>query len=161
MEQLYEPLSNYYEEKDNPAYFVQFAGFWGRFFAYLIDAFILAVPTFIINYILEGSLTNVSWSTRLITGAVGLLYFTLQESGPRQATVGKHLLEIKVADEYGRRINFGKALLRYLSKFLSAIILFIGFIMAGFTARRQALHDMIAGTLVVSENSFKNSIREQ
>ena len=62
-------------------------------------------------------------------------------------------LGIQVTDLEGNRISFGKALGRNLAKIISALIFYIGFIMAAFTAKKQALHDMIAGTLVVKKGS--------
>jgi uncharacterized RDD family membrane protein YckC len=53
-----------------------------------------------------------------------------------------------VTDQYGARIAFGKATGRYFGKIVSALILFVGYVMAAFTPRRQALHDLMAGTLV-------------
>src|SRR5262249_38185103 len=81
---------------------------------------------------------------------VGLLYFALLEASSRQATLGKLALSIRVSDLEGRRIGTGRAALRYVAKIPSAAILFIGFVMAGLTARKQALHDLIAGCLVVN-----------
>jgi len=57
-------------------------------------------------------------------------------------------LGLVVADEMGQRISFGRATGRYFAKILSSLILLIGFFMIGWTARKQGLHDMIAGTLV-------------
>jgi uncharacterized RDD family membrane protein YckC len=71
------------------------------------------------------------------------------ESSSRQATVGKIALGIEVTDLEGNRLSFGRALGRNLAKIISALILYIGFIMAAFTKRKQALHDMIASALVV------------
>jgi uncharacterized RDD family membrane protein YckC len=80
------------------------------------------------------------------------LYFSLQESSERQATPGKRVMGIKVVDLAGRRISFGRATGRYFAKILSGLICDIGFILAGFTERKQALHDLIASTLVVRAN---------
>jgi len=80
---------------------------------------------------------------------VGWLYFALQESSARQATLGKLAMGIKVTDGQGRRIGFGRATGRFFGKLLSGLIFAVGFMMAGFTARKQALHDMLANTLVV------------
>ena len=77
------------------------------------------------------------------------LYFAKLESGPQQATIGKRVLGLRVTDLTGQPITFGRATGRFFGKIVSAIPLDIGFIMAGFTERKQALHDMIAGTLVV------------
>lgn len=73
----------------------------------------------------------------------------MQESSPKQATLGKQALGIYVTDLDGNQITFLKATLRYFAKILSTLILFIGYIMVAFTEKRQGLHDMIAGTLVL------------
>ncbi len=87
-----------------------------------------------------------------ITGIVlNWLYYTLLESSSRQATLGKMALGIVVTDLEGNRISFARANGRYWGKLVSAIILLIGFIMAGFTRKKQALHDIMAGTLVVKK----------
>ena len=79
----------------------------------------------------------------------GWLYFALMESSANQATLGKMAIGIKVTDMSGRRIGFGQATGRYFGKILSSMILLIGYIMAAFTEKKQALHDMLAGCLVV------------
>jgi uncharacterized RDD family membrane protein YckC len=77
------------------------------------------------------------------------LYFSLLESSGWQATLGKKALGLEVTDLAGRRISFGRATGRFFAKYISAIILMIGFLMAGFTEKKQALHDILAGTLVI------------
>jgi uncharacterized RDD family membrane protein YckC len=77
------------------------------------------------------------------------LYFTLMESGPTRATLGKMAIGIIVTDYKGRRISFLRANGRYFAKFVSAFIFFIGFVMTGLTSKKQALHDMLAETLVI------------
>jgi len=77
------------------------------------------------------------------------LYFAGLESSARQATFGKSVMGMRVTDLNGNRISFGRASGRYFGKIISGMILDIGFIMAGFTEKKQALHDMIAGTLVM------------
>ena len=78
------------------------------------------------------------------------LYFAYLESGEKQATWGKQALGIYVTDLAGQRVAFGRATGRFFAKIVTGLIpLGIGFIMAGFTERRQALHDMIASTLVL------------
>lgn len=117
-----------------------YAGFWMRVGAYLLDVLILLIPLGILSLIpILGIVINI----------VGIwLYFALQESSERQATIGKRALNIYVTDLQGRRISFGQATGRYFSKFISSLILGIGYFMAGFTEKKQGLHDMIAGTLV-------------
>ncbi len=136
----------------------EYAGFWRRFAAVIIDGIILFVFASIINAILISPFSRRT-SPNAATGAALLLnfillisswlYYTLLESSSKQATVGKMALGIIVTDLYGNRISFGRANGRYWSKILSALILYIGFIMAGFTEKKQALHDIIASCLVV------------
>ncbi len=84
----------------------------------------------------------------LQTLIIPTLYFSLQESSAYQATFGKRVMGIKVTTLEGRRIPFGHALIRYVCKIPSAIPLFGGFLMQPFTGKKQALHDMLAKTLV-------------
>ncbi len=91
----------------------------------------------------------------LIIAAVSIvlqwLYFALMESSSKQATLGKMALGLKVTDMSGNRISFARATGRYFGKFISGIILNIGYIMAAFTERKQALHDMMANCLVIMD----------
>jgi hypothetical protein len=77
------------------------------------------------------------------------LYYALFESGRWQGTPGKKILELRVTDLFGNRISFGQASGRYFSKILSWLIFYIGFLMVGFTAKKQGLHDKLASTLVL------------
>ncbi len=86
-----------------------------------------------------------------IAEALIVLYYSVMESSKYQATFGKLALGIKVTDVHGLPINFSKALLRNLSKYLSALIIYIGYIMILFDERKQGLHDKIADTLVVNQ----------
>ncbi len=87
----------------------------------------------------------------LAASAAQWLYFALMESSVKQGTLGKMALGIIVTDANGNRISFGRATGRYFGKIISGAILCIGYIMAGFTEKKQALHDMIAGCLVVNK----------
>lgn len=80
------------------------------------------------------------------------LYFTAFEASSKQATPGKMALGIIVTDLKGNRISFGRANGRYWSKILSTAILLLGFIMIGFTEKKQGLHDIIADTLVLKKS---------
>jgi len=82
---------------------------------------------------------------------IAWLYFAKMESGPGQATYGKRILGLRVTNLAGERIGFGQASGRFFGKIVSGMTFYIGFIMAGFTERKQALHDLIAGTLVVKK----------
>jgi uncharacterized RDD family membrane protein YckC len=130
-----------------------YAGFWRRVAAVLIDGLLLSVVTLPLTlafggydaYADLGQAPGASTSSTVIAW----LYYALMESSAKQATVGKMALGIMVADLEGGRIGFGRATGRYFGKILSALILGIGFLMAAFTERKQGLHDMLAGTLVV------------
>lgn len=90
----------------------------------------------------------------------GWLYFTGLESSLMKATFGKIALGIIVTDLDGNRISFGRANGRYWCKYISALILMIGYIMAGFTEKKQALHDTMANTLVVKKQ-LKSTLYDQ
>jgi uncharacterized RDD family membrane protein YckC len=143
-ESHFSPFTN--EERD----YVRYAGFWKRVGASLLDGLIFGIPLALISGIIFG-FANDSLSSNLFTFIAGFLYKTLMESSSRQGTLGKTIIGIKVTDLNGERISFGRAVGRYFASFLSAFILGIGFLMAGWTKKKQALHDMIAGTLVVNK----------
>lgn len=128
----------------------EYAGFWIRFVAYVIDAILLWIANAVISLIAIGSFMSTEPNFGLIgvSTAIGVLYFALMESSDRQATLGKMALSIKVGDKNGDRISFGRAVGRYFAKIISAITLLIGFMMAGWDDRKQALHDKIADTFV-------------
>lgn len=144
-----------------PAGLTIHGGFWRRTAAYLMDGFIIGVVNWVITMILMvamvGSLAagsvNAAFGTIVLQVLIGIvlswLYFALQESSAAQATLGKRAMGLKVTDDYARRIGFGRATGRFFGKILSSVIFNIGFMLAGWTGRRQALHDMICGTVVV------------
>ena len=134
-----------------------YGGFWKRVIAYLIDGLIIAVPiTMIFGTVIPDVMLadNVQAKPlavsvpQLVMILASWIYFAGLESSEWQATVGKKILGMKVTDTAGERINFVKATVRYVAKILSSFILMIGFIMVAFTAKKQGLHDFIAGTLV-------------
>ena len=127
----------------------EYAGFWLRFVAYLIDAILVSIVSFLIYGTIGGGFLEPNIFARLLAAVISIGYFVYLESSDKQATIGKQAMGIIVTDMEGNRISVGQAFGRYFAKIISAIILLIGFIMAGFTDKKQALHDMIAGTLVV------------
>ncbi len=88
-----------------------------------------------------------------VSSIIGWFYFALLESSVKQGTLGKMIVGIKVTDNEGKRISFARATGRYFAKYISAIFFSFGFIMAAFTAKKQALHDLIADTLVLDSSS--------
>jgi uncharacterized RDD family membrane protein YckC len=129
---------------------MEYAGFWRRFAAYIIDNILIGVVYVILITVLGAVAGDGGIVIGYLVGIVGtFVYFAYMESSANQATVGKMALGIQVTDVNGGRISFGKALGRTAGKILSALILYIGYIIAAFTEKKQALHDMMAGTLVV------------
>nr|WP_134684372.1 RDD family protein [Brevibacillus migulae] len=118
-----------------------YAGFWIRVGAYLIDAVLIYVLTLILTLVHE----SLVW----IAYIASILYFPLMESSSYQGSLGKKWLGLRVVDEQGERIGLGRAFGRFFSKILSGIILYIGYIMVAFTENKQGLHDKIVGTYVV------------
>lgn len=138
------------------------AGFWQRFFASLIDAFIVGAISFVVGFFLGIVLVFLGDSLEtneplgnILSFVVSWLYFALQESSATQATFGKQLMGIYVADIKGNRITFGRATGRYFGKMISTLILFGGYLMQPFTPKRQTLHDIMAGCLVLKNVNKK------
>jgi uncharacterized RDD family membrane protein YckC len=142
-----------------------YGGFWIRFLAHLLDGIVLSVlfvPIFIIfllpAFIKAVNHINAEEPPVELFSAIFLmipviwivqwLYDALSTSSSWQGTIGKKVLRLKVTDEAGNRISFGRATGRFFGKLLSGMIMNVGFIMIAFTERKQGLHDMIAGTLV-------------
>ena len=134
---------------------VPYAGFWERAAAMLIDVAIVLVPVMFATVLLEPLTVDPALTrqyealARLTVMGVMWLYFASQESSLAQATIGKRIMRLKVTDELGQRISFARATGRFFAKALSWVFLWIGFIMAAFTHRRQGLHDLLSGCLVV------------
>lgn len=129
---------------------VRYTGFWLRFAAFIIDiiagSILYGIVTFLLNLFLPvvGFIISI-----IVTFIFDWLYYAIFESSSLQATIGKMAVGIIVTDLEGNQVSFGKASVRFWAKIISGIILSIGYIMAGFTEKKQALHDMIAGCLVV------------
>ncbi|WP_299758527.1 RDD family protein [uncultured Pontibacter sp.] len=146
----------YQNEEENTPVALEYASFWKRMAAIFTDALIISffmnlfiLPIAGIDNIPE--ITDVEGRLKIqgIAAFIGWLYYAGFESSARQATLGKQLFGIFVTDTYGYRITFARASGRYFGKMLSGLILLIGYVMAAFTERRQALHDKLADTLVL------------
>ncbi len=131
---------------------LQYAGFWIRVGAYLIDAIILWLANFAVSMVFLGGGTAMATAASIpliiAMSLIGIAYFVIMESSSRQGTVGKMAVGIKVGKENGQRISLVNALGRYLAKILSAAIILIGFIMVAFDSKKQGLHDKLAKTYV-------------
>jgi len=144
----------------------KFAGFWIRFGAWVVDTIIIAVTILIAavaaGFVLSALMAAADAPGREIYEAgqltgflIGFLtqwfYYAFFESSAKQATPGKIAVGIMVVSENGQRISFGRATGRFFGKYISGLILCIGYFMAGWTQKKQALHDLMAGTLVVNK----------
>ncbi|MHA6206302.1 RDD family protein [Dyella soli] len=162
-----------------------YAGFWKRVAAYVLDAIVLWIPNMLISGMFGANKAAESYlQAKLAAGtdpqlaieafnnyfhALGpallaqtvltWLYFALCESSPWQATLGKRALGIRVTGMDGQRINFMRATGRYFGKLLSAFILCIGFLMVAWTQRKQGLHDLLAQTLVLNGRPGESELR--
>lgn len=139
-------------------------GFWRRFAAYSLDSLILGIPFAIVFGTLVWMNVRAAFSGEAPGGMIMLLsflfyvaaivaswlYFAKFESGASQATPGKRMMGLKVVNDRGERISFGRASGRFFGKIVTNLIPFgIGWMLAGWTGRKQAIHDMMASTCVV------------
>lgn len=115
---------------------IVYANFWKRVAAAIIDGIIFII--FLALFKNFGIL-------------LGWAYYAIMESSPQQGTLGKMAVGIAVTDLKGNRISFGRATGRYFCMYLTAITLFIGYIIAAFTGKRQTIHDMIASCLIIKK----------
>ena len=115
------------------------AGFWIRFLAVIIDMIILLPVSF--GLVMVGD-------PGIIGLIFGLFYQIYLPTSDMMGTPGKYVVGLKITDDLGNRISIGKAVVRYIGYIVSAIVLYIGFIMVGFTENKRGLHDMIASTRV-------------
>lgn len=124
---------------------VEYAGFWLRFVAFIIDALVL--------FAIDAVLTTITLGGYVLMFGVPMiiswLYYALLESSETQATLGKLAVGLAVTDIAHHRISFARATGRHFAKWISMALFCIGFIMIAFTAKKQGLHDMLADTLVV------------
>lgn len=147
-----------------PAPPAAYASFWRRLLAYAVDYAVLTAAIFVLAVAvgvvlglallaqgrqMSASDPRVVLPLDAIAIAITWGYYTLLESSTWQATLGKRLLHMRVTDEAGRRISWGRANGRYFGKILSSLGLGIGYLWIAFSARHQGWHDVLAHTLVV------------
>jgi uncharacterized RDD family membrane protein YckC len=125
------------------------AGFWRRFGAYFIDSLIIAVPAVIVTVAANQTAGN------LVSVALALAYFTYFEGSSSGQTLGKQALGIRVFDfKGGGPIGYGRALLRTIARYLSAIVLLLGYLWMLWDREKQTWHDKIASTVVVPVDAY-------
>ncbi len=130
----------------------RYANFWTRFAAIFIDAIIISITSSLFALIFLNGYSYSSFTTNPFSLLVGWLYFAGMESSSNMGTFGKITMGIMVVSVQGERISFLNATGRYLAKIISAVILFIGYIMAAFDSHNQALHDKLAKSFVIYRN---------
>jgi uncharacterized RDD family membrane protein YckC len=140
-----------------------FAGFWLRAVAYLIDTIFISLvfgliasfyPSTFIKFPDTGStsLTSLPQLTPVafaITITATWFYYTMFEASVWQATPGKRVMRLYVADLNGQRLTFARAAARNFAKMISSLTFLVGYLVAGFTEKKQALHDILASCLVL------------
>ncbi|NES85307.1 MAG: serine/threonine protein kinase, partial [Moorea sp. SIO2B7] len=179
----------------------KYAGFWNRYWAFIIDIIIMSVFSIIIGIFMENLLRSMGFNLQhyltileaslwiffgttmwgffvlllasfvllidprnflipedmiicaflLLGTLLRWIYFVGLEWSQLKATIGKMMLGIFVTDLNGDRISFYRANKRYWGKILSALLIYIGFMLAGWTKKKRALHDIIAGTIIVKK----------
>lgn len=136
---------------------VVYAGFWVRFGAVVLDGLVTGLLGAAIGFMLGLALggfvpeRTLHIGTQIAGLLVSWLYFAGLESSERCATPGKRAFHLQVLQQNRlQRISFGRATGRWAGRFLSGIVLGIGYFMQPFNQRKQALHDMLAGTVVIS-----------
>lgn len=148
------PASSAPTELALPAY----AGFWLRVWAGAIDLTLEVGGALVVTFVIELARRRFApfvpknaagMAFILVLSVGGWLYSAFTESSSWRATVGKRALGLQVVTAEGDRIGFGQATVRHFMKFLSLFFLTIGFMMAGWTKRRQALHDIPSDCLVI------------
>jgi len=149
---------------------IVYAGFWKRVAAFIIDNFLLVIINTVVGTILGiamfglvlGNNNNVDSPLMFVLQGLSYLaqlgisavYFAWFHASTHQATPGKMAIGIKVVDRNGATISFWRGIGRYFAAFISTLLLLIGYLMVAFTGRKQALHDLICGTLVVDKWAY-------
>ncbi|HDS0922306.1 MULTISPECIES: RDD family protein [Stenotrophomonas] len=149
---------------------VVYAGFWKRYAAYFLDSFVVGIinlPVSVVFNLIGASSGNESLALAMSMVAmlggfvIGIGYYAGFHASRGGATLGKMAVGIKVVRSDGERITFMRGVGRYFGFILSSLTLMIGFIMAAFTQRKQALHDMLCDTLVVDKWAFTENAEFQ
>ena len=152
MEQSYDPI---FEEEP-----ILYANFGLRLGAAITDFLILAIPFVIVRHLTgdsdrdpSNSLFKISYNfnyvSTYINCLIGLAYHSLLTASNMQGSLGKRLWRIRITDMNGSRLTLLNAAIRHLGKFLSTLLLFVGFFMMLWDKNNQTLHDRMAGSIVV------------
>lgn len=141
----------------------EYAGFWVRFAAFAIDFFVLILISIVaaIIFAIFTKITKINYDMEVVSSFVGFFInagyyvFMTYRYG---ATIGKKVLGIKVEGKDGQVLDIGTVIVREVAgKFISTMLMGIGYLWIIFNKRKQSFHDKFAGTVVVIENRKKNS----
>lgn len=136
---------------------VLFAGFWRRVAAYLIDLVVVvgvqAAVSAVVIVVSDGDLRTIA-NIAPVCSLIAWAYYALLESSPARGTLGKIALNLFVSDLRGDPISFYRASARYWLKIFSSLLLGTGWLLVAFTPRKQGLHDLLSGCLVLRRRSY-------
>ncbi len=137
-----------------------YAGFWRRFAASILDeTIVLSFTTLAIAPIMNRFIYGFGGNEMILLMILGGIYLTIfrwcyfagMESSPLKATIGKLATGLYVTNTSGERITFGQATGRFFGKMISGLILYIGYIIAAFNSKKQAVHDLMSDCLVLKK----------
>ena len=128
---------------------MRYAGFWIRVVAAFIDGIVQSLGY--VFMVIDPSLASLAV---LVIGVGNLVVL----QGLKGQSIGKMVVGLQVIKTSGEDISVVTAIIRYIGQIISGIILFIGYLMVAFTARKQGLHDMIAGTYVIYKKTRKQAV---
>ena len=134
-----------------------FASFDQRLMAWAIDVFLIAtlyaVLIFLSFLFLQQQTVRVVFlvGMAVLIPLTKLIYNIFADASKNQGTIGKKLMDIKVSDLNGQRVNLSTSLIRNLAKIISTITFGIGYVYSFFNKKQQCLHDVMAGTLVMKD----------
>jgi uncharacterized RDD family membrane protein YckC len=143
-----------YEILDQPVQYdepFRYAGFWIRAAAVLLDMIVVSVCFLVFSLIFSALEANAN-AIYIVSFALLVAYPVVSESSRWQGTIGKLMAGIKVVNKAGEKITLAQSFARRISKVFSALPIGVGFLLAGFDKRKQAIHDRIAGTYVVYQD---------
>lgn len=152
-------------QSENPALPV-YAGFWTRFLANILDVLLLGSGMILLALAIAGliaytgrdGIVHSTLAASLLYGSfifISAAYYTLMEAGIQNGTFGKRWMNIKVLDKLGNRLSISRSVWRLFAHLFSWLPLYLGFLIQPFTPRKQALHDLLAGTVVVQSSDSK------
>ncbi|MFN3454089.1 MAG: RDD family protein [Pseudobdellovibrio sp.] len=122
---------------------MNYAGFWRRYAALFIDGLIMWIPSIVLDYFFKYPVASIF---------INIFYKPIFESSSLKGTPGKAVMGIVVVNEFGGQLTLAQAYTRYACSFLSGFVLMLGYFMSLFTAKRQTLHDIVAGTVVIEDH---------